>query len=389
MRKEYLILILFFIIFSCSEKNNRDTTDHQELIDQIQVKFAPDKRVAIFTVSYENGIFRGETNLPEAKKELESLINSLSLIDSVNLLTPSYGLVNVSVCNIRSEPRHSAELSTQSLLGTPIQIYKQQNNWYYVQLPDGYLGWLDQGALVKITPQEYSDWQQDKKVVVVAPFDFIYADHTKEVRSDVVEGNILVAADRTDQFQTVKLPDGRTGIINGKSIISYERFLNTREPLLENILSTAHQFMGRPYLWGGTSGKGMDCSGFTKTIFYLNGLELPRDASQQAHIGVEINTDTTLQNLMPGDFIFFGNKKTSSQEEKITHVAMYLGEGKIIHASDRVQIESLKRRDPDFTEKRLISMVRAKRMLQNISENGVKKLVDHPIYNHHTTTESG
>jgi hypothetical protein len=275
------------------------------------------------------------------------------------------------------------------MLGTPIQIYKQQNNWYYVQLPDGYLGWLDQGALVKITPQEYSDWQVAKKVVVVAPFDLIYSDPGKEVLSDVVEGNILEAAGQTDQFQTVKLPDGRTGIINEKSIISYERFINIREPLLENILSTAHQFMGRPYLWGGTSGKGMDCSGFTKTIFYLNGLEVPRDASQQVHIGVEIHTDTTLQNLMPGDFIFFGNKKTSSKEEKITHVAIYLGDGKIIHSSDRVQIESLKRGDPDFIEKRLISMVRAKRMLENIGKNGLKKLMDHPIYNQPASTEGG
>ncbi len=132
----------------------------------------------------------------------------------------------------------------------------------------------------------------------------------------------------------------------------------------------------------------MDCSGFTKSIFYLNGLELPRDASQQVHIGEEINTDTTLKNLMTGDFIFFGNKKTAAQKEKITHVAIYLGDGKIIHASDRVQIESLKRSDPDFTEKRLISMVRAKRMLQNIGKNGVIKLVEHPIYNHHTTTDA-
>ena len=153
-----------------------------------------------------------------------------------------------------------------------------------------------------------------------------------------------------------------------------------REPLLQNILITANHMMGRPYLWGGTSGKGMDCSGFTKTVYYLNGLELPRDASQQVQVGVEIETDTSLRNLVPGDFIFFGHAKNRmTQKEKITHVAMYLGDGKIIHASDRIQIESLKRGDPDFTERRLNTMVRAKRMLKNIGENGVKKLADHPF----------
>lgn len=375
-----ITLILLVIGLGCAEQTAKEDKGFSEQIDQIRLKYAPDKRVAIFNVSYANGIIRGETNLPEAKEQLTNEIRSRSLTDSVVLLTPSIGFVNVSVCNIRSEPRHSAELSTQSLMGTPLKIYKEQNGWYYVQTPDGYLGWLDDGGLVQINPERYAAWKRSEKVVVNTPFDFIYADLEKNRVSDVVEGNILEAGAQIDGYRMVRLPDGRSGMIDAANIVTYQEFITLKEPLLGNILQTAHQFMGRPYLWGGTSGKGMDCSGFTKTVFYLNGLELPRDASQQVNVGLEVPTDTTLQNLIAGDLIFFGTKGNNDQRERITHVAMYLGKGKIIHASDRVQIESLKRGDPDFAEGRLKSMVRAKRMLENLGENGVRKLEDHPMY---------
>jgi SH3-like domain-containing protein len=351
------------------------------MIEKVRIKHAPDKRVDIFNISARNGVLTGETNLVDAKDELLSSLNNQDYLDSIELLQPRYGLVNVSVGNIRSEPRHASELATQALMGMTLRIYKLQDNWHYVQTPDGYLGWLDDGAFVALTDAEYHQWQKAAKIVVSQPLDFIYQQKDKSIVSDVIEGNILELKERIDPYYRIRLPDGRDGMIKIESVVSYDDFLTLKEPLLENILTSAKQYMGRPYLWGGTSGKGVDCSGFTKTVFYLNALELPRDASQQVHTGVAVETDTTLRNLLPGDFIFFGQKANEKQLEKITHVAIYLGDGKIIHASERVQIQSLKREDPDFAEKRLLSMVRAKRMLQNIGENGVRKLADHQYYN--------
>jgi cell wall-associated NlpC family hydrolase len=107
---------------------------------------------------------------------------------------------------------------------------------------------------------------------------------------------------------------------------------------------------------------------------------LPRDASQQVHVGMEINTDQSLKGLKQGDLLFFGRKATKENKEKITHVAIYMGGGKIIHSSGKVKIESLKRGDSDFNEYRLNTFVRAKRPLEKFNEYGIPLLSESEWY---------
>jgi hypothetical protein len=367
-------------------------TELSNLIDQLKAAHAPDKRVALFDIRAEQQdgqwLLTGETNLPNAKKALESEAEALGYATAVQQLPDEgleglhYGIVNLSACNIRSKPGHSSELSTQSTLGTLLNVLKKEDGWYLVQTPDGYLGWLDSGGF-ELTDKAGADtWVNNERVIYLPDFGFSYSSPGGSgIVSDLVAGNILRKLGQEGGFTKVQYPDGREAYIMADEAMDYQAWLDSRSPTAENILRTASRFMGRPYLWGGTSGKGVDCSGFTKTVFYLNGLMLPRDASQQVHTGVEVETDTTFSNLLPGDLLFFGRKATAEKPEKITHVAIYQGDGAIIHASGQVREESLRRGDSTFTEYRLTSFVRAKRMLvDQPTEYGILPLAEVPGY---------
>jgi len=367
------------------------------LIDSIRQEVAPDKRVALFQPEVRAGnddqlILTGKTNLHDAANQLRDGLRELgyTLTDSLRILPDTeqlgeqtYGLVHLSVCNIRSRPAHSAELSTQATLGTPLRVYEQQENWYLVQTPDGYLGWLDRGGFTSLTAREWTAWTQADRVVYVAELGFAHAEpdvNSSDPVSDLVAGNILASLGTQGNFTRVRFPDGRTGYVASADVVPFREWVNQSAPSADQILATAAQHLGRPYMWGGTSGKAMDCSGFTKTVFFLHGLLLPRDASQQVHVGSTVEADTTLANLQAGDFLFFGRAPTATTPEKITHVAVYMGDGRIIHAAERVQIQSLRPGDPDFAPDRLATFVRAKRMLDSPEENGVPHLRQLPWY---------
>ncbi|MEN0002901.1 MAG: C40 family peptidase [Bacteroidota bacterium] len=377
---------------ACQTNNKIDLIDTQ--IEVLRQRFAPDKRVAIFQLkavpSGANIILKGETNLPAAKEAVFAfleeqaipVVDSISMLPSAELSDKTYGVVRVSACNIRSKPSDSAELSTQSTLGTPLRIYKQQGNWFYIQTPDGYLGWLYKGGFTRLDKAAFEQWQARERVVYLPEMGFSYAstEANASVVSDLLAGNILALLAVEGDYLRVGYPDGREAYLQQSAVLPLSEWLQSRQPNPENILATAQNWMGRPYLWGGTSGKGVDCSGFTKSVFYLNGLMLPRDASQQVHVGKPIATDTTLVNLVPGDFLFFGTPATDTKKERIKHVAIYMGDGKIIHSAELVKIESLRRGDPDFAEDRLKTFLKAKRMLQTPNEFGIPMLASLPAY---------
>ena len=110
-------------------------------------------------------------------------------------------------------------------------------------------------------------------------------------------------------------------------------------------METAKQYVGIPYLWGGMSTKGFDCSGFVRTVYLMNGVVLPRNADQMVSLGVEVSDFTKLK---AGDLVFFGQKGGLLKKDKISHVALYIGDGRIIHSSHIVRINSLNKDDADY-----------------------------------------
>lgn len=365
----------------------------RQLLADARQHLAPDRRTVVFDVTgrLSGGTLTltGEVHSPALKEQLLQFLKSkseYSIVDSLNTLPhPSlgektHGVVTVSVANLRTQAQNAAELCTQTLLGTPLKVLKKESGWYYVQTPDQYLGWMDDG-FQQMDEAEFNAWMNQPRVIITEPYGFTYrAKDRNNVVSDVAFGGILVTKGEAGSFYQVVYPDGREALLPKELAMPYTQWISNTKATPENIVRTAHRFFGVPYLWGGTSSKGFDCSGFTKTVFYFHGILLPRDASQQVHIGEPVDIGTDFENVRTGDLLFFGAKAEGNTKEKVTHVGIYLQDRMFIHASTDVHINSLNPADPDFSEYRLRSFLRVKRIIGAGPETGVHRLVDLPYY---------
>lgn len=388
----FVLIIASNIIFS---QVNPNMEKAKTIIRETKERFAPDKRVAVFNIEAEQPenkiIIKGETNLPEAKEFLIRALDGeaikfedkIELLPSKELGDKIYGVINLSVSNIRTNPDHPAELSTQSLLGTPIKVLKKgQWGYFLVQTPDGYISWLDDDGFQLMNEGEWNQWKSSEKIIYLKEFGWAYekADFNSQHISDLVAGNILKLISEEKEFYQVEFPDKRVAFVNKNESQIFSQWYQSLNPDGEKILQTAYRFMGVPYLWGGTSAKGMDCSGFTKTVYYLNGIILPRDASQQVHTGDLVDTKNGWKNLQAGDLLFFGTKANGEKKERITHVAIYIDDGDFIHASGRVRINSFNKAKPYYSEYRDNAFIRAKRILSSVGKNGIEKILDNSFY---------
>jgi hypothetical protein len=377
MIRKILYLLVFVLPLFSQEKIE---SVYENLIREVSQKYVPDKRVDVFeVVIYRQGdalILKGETTVEKAKAELISKLKQLSpnVVDSIVVL-PSpelgsriYGVVSVSVANMRSKPMHQAELVNQVLMGSNVKILKRQGYWYFVQTepPENYLGWIEEGSLEIFDLDKFEKWRKMSKAIFIDYFGFVYSQKDKKSIpiSDLVMGDVLGVEKYEGEWVSVVLPDGRRGYVEKAQIYDLEKWRKSLSLSASSIISTAKKFVGFPYLWGGTSVKGFDCSGFTKIVFKVNGFELPRDADQQSRLGVEINPGKDFENLKPGDLLFFGQKSEDGKPEKITHVGIYLGNKEFIHCSGKVSIDSFDPKAPNFNEYRYKTFVKAKRLIE-------------------------
>lgn len=373
--KAILFTLTFILITGFSAMGQ----DIQQIIDEVRMKIAPDKRTSIFDVSFsvdnESLLLKGEVSDFAFKEKLFERLQAatdLKIIDSIETLPSQklgkkiYGIVNLSVCNIRSKPEHPAELSTQALMGTPVKIYKEYDGWYLIQTPDEYLGWVDDDGISRKTMEEMKDWTKTNKLIFTNHFGFIYSDKDfSKVLSDVVAGNIVEKIGQSKKYYEIRLPDGRKGFVKIEEAQDFNSWLNSLSQNPEGVIDYAKNMMGFPYLWGGTSIKGIDCSGYMKTIFFMNGLILPRDANQQALVGDEVELDQEFSKVKAGDLIFFGRKGNEMRPERITHVGIYIGDKKFLHSSGRVRLDSFDQNDENYNEYRLHMIVKIKRIFSN------------------------
>jgi cell wall-associated NlpC family hydrolase len=374
-----VLALMLLGLLSCSQPP-KATSPLSAAIDSLKAHYAPDRRVAVFDVTcVQQGsvvILRGEVDNAKAKEDVTNLvqrhlggqtIDSLKILPDPQLGERRFGIVCVSVGNVRNNPRHPAEMGTQAMMGMVVKLLEKRRGWYHVQLPDNYIGWLEESAMKVTTEAGIEFWKSAQKAIVTTIFTFVRErpTSTSQPVSDAVAGVLLKQESSAGPWVSVELPDGRKGYIERSSVDDYAHWKKTRRLTPENIEVTAKSLIGIPYLWGGTSPKGMDCSGFTKTVFRLNGLELSRDADQQAAGGEVVEKGSDFENLKKGDLLFFGRRATDQKPEDISHVGIYLGKKEFIHTPGGagVKINSFDPAASNYNDYELKRFVRARRYI--------------------------
>ena len=384
---KYFLLSLILIISACSISNPESYNLEIELIKERHI---PDKRLEYWNIQIAKGekemILSGATSSKAAYMELEKMAEQNNMDIQVELLPEKefadnpWALVTLSVCNIRAGGDHSAEMLTQALLGTPVKIYKAEDGWYLIQTPDHYFGWVDEAAISQKSAEELAEWRTREKVLYnrTSGHGYITSDLLNP-ELDLVMGDLLTVISSNPKTIQILLPDGRTAFVK-KDECSSLAVWKEKHVDIDDLLATAFLFKGTPYLWGGTSPKMMDCSGFTKTDYYMQGVILQRDASQQTLYGEEVDTGSGYENLEPGDLLFFGRKKTSEKPERVTHVGLYIGDSRFIHESGKVRINSLDPQSEEYTEYYEKAFVRARRIVGHVEGQGIEWVVDNEFY---------
>lgn len=225
-----------------------------------------------------------------------------------------FGVVTLPVVPLREEAFHKSQMVSQLLFGEAVEVLQFLEEWLYVKdIADGYLGWMERKQLVLLKAAELEQWLGVKKSAVALPFATLERteDQTPLVipaGADIAESNLFAIGDHTFSHH-LAFPPNRT------------------------VAEIALQFLNAPYLWGGKTVFGFDCSGFVQVVFKIAGTALPRDAFQQAELGDVVDF---LQEVMPGDLAFFHNA-----EDRITHVGILLSPTEIIHCSGSVRIDQI------------------------------------------------
>ena len=380
-----LSLLLLLSCVSTDEKEHKALNQIRQTGEFVGKQYIPDKRVGVFEVDYEltgkQLAVKGATTSPEAKTQLfdelakaaYTIQDSLRLLpDTEKLGDKTYGIVNLSVCNLRNKDDFSSEMVTQGLLGMPVRLL-DHTGWYRIQTPDNYIAWVHRAGIVPMTKEEYSAWNKAKKIIVTNHYGFTFEKPRINAQSvsDVVSGDRLKWEGTEGAYYKVSYPDGRIAYISCLISKPESEWRKDLKQDAESIIATAKTLLGIPYLWAGTSAKGMDCSGYVRTVLYLHDIIMPRDASQQAYVGEHIDIAPEFANLQPGDLLFFGRKATPEYKERVVHVAIYIGNKKFIHAQGDVRINSFDPADTNYDEYNLNRLLFATRFLNAIGTSEI------------------
>jgi gamma-D-glutamyl-L-lysine dipeptidyl-peptidase len=260
--------------------------------------------------------------------------------------TEARAVVAHNVTAMRAEPNSRAEQTSQVIFGETVRVIRDEDEYTEVQSPDSYQGWvLTRHLSILETGERYPE---PSRAAMVAPlFLPVFKDPSAQSErlmlltlGTAVE---LAQGDPDAVYYPIRLPSGRLGYVEGGALIvpQYPQIEN----LGPNLIIVARGLIGVPYLWGGRTPFGLDCSGFVQRVYWLCGHVIPRDAYLQARN--EKFSPVERDTLKPGDLVFFTGDH-DPRERVITHVGMAMGDGRFIHASGALGVAATPLDEPPY-----------------------------------------
>jgi cell wall-associated NlpC family hydrolase len=318
-------------------------------LEALRALHAPDPRVDVWDLVVEEryGEFHvaGALTGADALGDVESLAREAEAHASVEHL-PALSLeggvravATRSLAHLRAEPRHGSELVSQMILGEEALVLRARGEWLQVRTADRYVAWAHQGSLLRSVPADEAGFRAGLEERRPRPDGWIVvgralraladpAPHALPV-ADLVRGGIVAVAESRGRFVRIVLPDGVTGWVSRGDLVPADRLAERFTPTGRAILDHGAQYLGLPYLWGGTSEKGFDCSGFVQRLFGLHGTWLPRDSDQQSECGEPVDPGPDWTGIADGDLAFFSER----EDGRVTHVGILAANGRMLHAS--------------------------------------------------------
>ncbi len=300
-------------------------TDIQSTLDELTKR--TDKRTSVFDLEIHRiqndylslgGRLLDEAQLDDLHLSFPSLKLDTSLIRILGRDVREHVHVRTNLTGLYERPTFGMPLSSELCYGTELEVLEEEKKWVFTRQPDGYLGWAYRGYLGEGPAPEATH-------LVLAPAIEVRAepDETSEIVTRVVSGTGVVVEETRGDWSCISA--NKKGWISSRHLRAIADLPETLEEKRKTIVEDSQRMKGIPYLWGGTSGNGIDCSGFARLLHRWVGVIIPRDADMQCRAARPVEPPFEV-----GDLFFFAEKDSGRH---ITHVGVSLGGWKVIHSS--------------------------------------------------------
>ncbi|MCX6245828.1 MAG: C40 family peptidase [Bacteroidetes bacterium] len=243
-----------------------------------------------------------------------------------------FGICLQSVIPVRAEPSHKSEMVTQVLFGELYRIIGKENEWLKVRLVyDNYEGWIGAKQSVQLDEEEFIRLINADSPASLDLVQLLSSDTRRTIIPILLGSSLPGFADQ--KFTIAGETFSFDGLIADTTLLETSQTPQERQKAKQTIVDDAMLYLHAPYLWGGRTPFGIDCSGLTQMVYKLKKIKLLRDAAQQATHGEPLNF---ISEAEPGDLAFFDN-----EEGNIVHVGLMLDKSRIIHASGKVRIDMI------------------------------------------------